>query len=441
MTRRRRWLGVLAIPVLLAALVDPGAASATPTTAGPVSASGTSLVVAGKPWEFVGYNMPCAQPFGLNAQQLQFAMADIADNSSANALRVWFFQKNGGPGNWAPFDQVVAAAQAAGIRLIPTLVNEWAACENDTTQKSLTWFQRGYKQPGDGYPLSYRDFAVAVAQHYAGNPTVAFWQLINEATAPTAMPNGKYACDETAAAHAVRAFADDMTTAIHAVDPHHLVSLGTQGGDQCGTTGADYGYVHAGAVNLCEFHDYSPTYIPIAADHTPNGLADDFHQCQSLHKPFFVGEAGIVPNVQPPPAPEPVNCGPWPKCSPVPVTQASLDLRAQTFQGKITNAFASGISGYLIWFKFPQYSAVNDSYAIGDGDPTEAMMASLTLGTNTQITVPPISNAVRSVHHRSWTDSPILLVVGGAVLIVLWIAIWRVSRRRPVLTDAETPSP
>jgi hypothetical protein len=124
----------------------------------------------------------------------------------------------------------------------------------------------------------------------------------------------------------------------------------------------------------------------------------------------------------------------------VPVTQASLDLRAQTFQSKITNAFASGISGYLIWFKFPQYSAVNDSYAIGDGDPTEAMMASLTLGTNTQITVPPISHAVRPVHHRSWTDSPVLLVVGGAVLIVLWLAIWRVSRRRPAVTDAEAPS-
>ena len=437
--RRRRSAGALGILGMVLALMLPSAAAHaspaalnTPAPTGLVTADGTSLMVNGRPWKFVGYNMPCAQPFLLNQQELQYEMADIANNSGANAVRVWFFQRNGGPGNWAPFDQVVAAAQADGIRLIPTLVNEWATCEANPPviiQKTLAWFQNGYKQTGDGYPVSFRNYAIAVAQHFANNPTIAFWQLVNEATAVTLLPNGQSTCDETAAAHALRSFGDDMTGAIHAVDPGHLVSLGTLGGDQCGITGSDYGYVHAGAIGICEFHDYDYSYQPLADDHTVNGLADELHQCQALNKPFFIGEAGIVPNVQPPPGPEPLNCGPWPSCSPTPVTDASLNLRAAIFKEKITDDFGAGISGFLIWFKDPQYSAVNDSYAIGDGDPTEAMMAGLTLGPGAPATVPTPVAVVSSGHHRSWTDSPILLVVGGAILVAIWTAMWR-SRRR-----------
>lgn len=403
-----------------------------------MSSSGTSLVVNGNPWHFVGYNMPCAQPFLLDEQQLQFAMADVANNSGANAMRVWFFQQNGGPGNWGPFDRVVAAAQAAGIRLVPTLVNEWPACEAPgvTVQKSLAWYQSGYLHTGDGYPLSYHDFAVAVAQHFAGNPTIAFWQLVNEATAVTLAPDGSGSCDEQAASHALRSFADAMTAAVHAVDPGHLVSLGTLGGDQCGTTGSDYGYVHAGAVDICEFHDYAFTYTPLADDHAANGLADDLQQCQGDHKPFFVGEAGIVPNVQPS-GTEPTVCAPWPGCSRFPVTPDSLDLRAQTFKQKIQDDFAAGISGFLIWFKDPQYSAVNDSYAVGDGDPTEAVLKSLSLGLTTPVTLPVRPAA--TTHHSSWTDSPILAVVGGCILLAIWIMMWRARRRHRL--DPATAGP
>jgi mannan endo-1,4-beta-mannosidase len=436
MSSRRPWIGALGLACLVLAILLPSPASAAGTApaTGVVAASGTTLTVNGKPWRFVGYNMPCAQPFLLTTAQLSYVLAGVADNSGANAIRVWFFQKNGGPGNWGPFDRLVAAAQADGIRLIPTLVNEWPTCEANppiTIQKTLAWYQGGYKVAGDGYPMSFRNFAVAVAQHFANNPTIAFWQLVNEATAPTLTANGQLTCDETAAAHALRSFGDDMTDAIHAVDPNHLVSLGTQTGGQCGTSGPDYSYIHAGAVDLCEFHDYDYSYLPIGADKAPDGLAATLHACQALGKPFFVGESGVVPNVQPPPATQPLNCGPWPACTPTPVTYATLALRASIFKEKITDAFASGVSGYLIWFKGANYSAANDSYAIGDGDPTEAMMAGLSLGPTTAATIPPIVKVAASSghHHGSWTDSPILLVVGGAVLILIWIGMWR-SRRR-----------
>jgi hypothetical protein len=444
MLRHRSWIGAVALATTIIALVLAPVASAEPAPPpGLVAASGSRLTVDGQPWRFVGYNMPCAQPFLLSTTQLPIVLANIANNSGANAVRVWFFQQNGGPGNWAPFDLLAAAAKAAGIRLVPTLVNEWATCEANppiTVEKTLSWFQGGYRSAGDGYPLSFHDFAVAVASHFANNPTIAFWQLVNEATASMQGANGQLTCDEAAAAHALRSFGDDMTNAIHAVDPHHLVSLGTLGGDQCGTSGDDYQYLHAGAIDLCEYHDYHNTFTPFAADTAEDGLAQRVHQCQTLPggpKPFFVGEAGIVPNVQPPPAPEPVNCGPWPTCSPTPVTLATLNLRAAIFKQKIEAAFATGLSGYLVWFKGPQFSAANDSYAIGDGDPTEAMMAGLSLRVASPVTVPPVV-AGAGHHAASWTDSPILLVVGAIVLVGVWIAMLH-SRRRSSATPPPPP--
>ncbi len=339
-------------------------------------------MLAGKPWKFVGYNVPCTQPFGLPADQQTFFFRSIASGSHANAIRVWMFQSDGGPGNWGPLDQLVASAKAAGLRVIPALTNEWNTCESASaapgSQKTLAWYQGGYKQAGDGYPLAFRDFAIQVAAHFANEPTVAFWQLVNEATAPTLDANGQLSCDETQASQALRGFADDMAGAIHAVDPNHLVNLGTLGGNDCGTAGTDYAYVHAGAVDLCEYHDYGDPFNTLYQGQ-PGGLADRLHECQTLAgggKPLFVGESGIVANVQPAPTPTPAPCAAWPNCTP-PATFASLNLRASLYKAKITAAFNAGIAGYQIWFKQSYSSAANDPFAIGSGDPTESMMASI----------------------------------------------------------------
>src|SRR3984957_15924900 len=198
-------VAALTLLVLLGAAAPSSFAQAAPAplapTTGFVKRSGTQLTVNGQPWKFAGYNLPCAQPFQLSDSDLNYYLDNIQQNSGANTVRVWFFQSNGGPANWAPFDRVIAALKARGMRAIPTLTNEWDACE-PTAQKSLAWYQSGYTQTGDGYPLSYRDFATQVAAHYANEPTVAFWQLVNEAEAPSAQGT----CDETAAATALRTF-------------------------------------------------------------------------------------------------------------------------------------------------------------------------------------------------------------------------------------------
>jgi hypothetical protein len=331
------------------------------------------LTVNGQPWKFAGYNLPCANPFVLSDAQLGYYLDNIKTNSGANAIRVWFFQSQGGPGNWKNFDRVMAALDAHSMRAVVTLTNETATCDEpsaSTFYKTLAWYQGGYTSPEGGYKLSFRRYAEDVAKRFASDPGVAVWQLVNEAAAPS-YASGNLTCDEGSAATALRAFSDNMVSSIHRVDPNHLINLGTIGGASCGTNGsADYSYVHAGLLDLCEYHDYG---APNEA--MPSDLAQHAGDCNRLGKPLFIGEAGIPANVQPDGTPTGA-CNPWPSCTSIPVTPTSLAQRASFFGSKISAASQAGIVGYLIWVKSPFYSSLNDGYAIGDGDPTEATLTS-----------------------------------------------------------------
>jgi mannan endo-1,4-beta-mannosidase len=384
--------------------VVPTVSAAAPRQAAAVSASGfvgrngTQLVLDGQPWNFAGYNLPCQQPFTMSSAQLQYYFEDIAINSRANVVRMWWFQSDMGTGAnpWAPFDQVVAAAKAVGVRIIPALTNQWQTCDEPspaTPEKELPWYQGGYQQAEGGYTLSYQQFATEMAAHFANEPTIAFWQLVNEAEAPSST-----GCDETAAASAMRSFADTMANAVHAVDPHHLVNLGTQGAGECGTAGSDYSYVQAGSIDLCEVHDYTnPT---LAMPTGPSSLSEDIAACHALGKPIFIGEAGIPANVQPDGS-----------SGSAPITLTTIDQRAAFFKAKIDAFDAAGGVGYVIWFKSPFYTTAEDSADIPDGDPTEAV-----LGDALTVADPP-----NALPEFSWPAGALLLSVllmGGAVAVI-----------------------
>jgi hypothetical protein len=357
-------LGVL--PALSAAAAPHAKPTTTSTTPASISAfvagNGTRLVVNASPWNFAGYNLPCQQPFLMSEQQLEYYFQDVSRNSRANVVRMWWFQRDIGTGTnpWAPFDQIVTAAKAVGVRIVPALANQWQTCDEPspaTPEKLLSWYQGGYQQPEGGYDLSYQAFATQLAAHFANEPTIAFWQLVNEAEAPTTS-----GCDENAGGLALRTFADTMANALHQADPHHLVNLGTQGAGECGTAGGDYTYVHAGAVDLCEVHDYSNPALAMPAG--PNSLSSDISGCHGLNKPIFIGESGIPANVQ--------KDG---SSGSATITSATLGQRAQFFKAKIDAFDAAGGVGYVIWFKSPFYNVSLDNADIPDGDPTEAVLA------------------------------------------------------------------
>jgi hypothetical protein len=359
-----------------ALLVFPLRVAATPraaATTGFVTASGTELSVRGKPWKFAGYNLPCANPERLIQDgSLDYYLNDIQLNSGANLVRVWFFQSEGGPGNWTDFDTVISALKARGMRAIVTLANSASTCDEPnapTLYKTLGWYQSGYMSPYGGYPLSFHDYAVDVAAHYANEPTVAFWQLVNEAQASGYDASGNLSCpNEMDARDALRTFSDTMAGAIRAVDPNHLVDLGTLTTGDCGIANdADYTYVHAGLLGLCEFHDYGYPASPM-----PAALAGIVSDCRNLQKPVYIGEAGIPSDV----APDGTTPPPSPTCPAPPCpTLDTLAERASFFQAKIQAANAVGVSGYVIWVKSPYYDATTDPYDIPDGDPTERVLS------------------------------------------------------------------
>lgn len=318
------------------------------------------LSLQGKPVTLIGYQaaLPDVTNYcGWTSAQLADAMADMQSNSSANAVRVWFLQSAGGPGNWTAFDAFIAQAKAHNLKIIATLVNQWGDCEpnNDAGQKNyktIDWYQNGYKQTHDGYTMAFRDYARAVAQRYAGESAIGIWQLVNEAEARDPVSNS---CpSETASAQAIRAFADDMVDVIQSVDPNHLINLGTQDNGYCGVNGSDFQYIHAGKIDLCEVHSYEP-----ANQALPTQISALMDQCKAIGKPTFLGEVGICRNVQ-----QDGSCS-------GDADSNSLQRRADFFDAKFKASIDYGMAGVLIWQASP--NGYDTTFGIFDNDPVGAV--------------------------------------------------------------------
>ena len=98
-------------------------------------------------------------------------------------------------------------------------------------------------------------------------------------------------------------FAADVSGLIKSLDPNHLVNLGTMGGGQCGSQGADYQKLGAiPSIYVLEFHDYGHDSTAL-----PSNLASD-------------------------------------------TTAGSLSARASEFTAKVTAQLGAGVGGFLVWW-------------------------------------------------------------------------------------------
>jgi cellulase (glycosyl hydrolase family 5) len=314
--------------------------------------SGPNLMVNGAPTRLIGYNWHwmgtgCRAP---TDTQIATTFSQIKTASHGNVVRTAFYQSGSNNSAYTDFDRYVRYAKEYGLYIVPMLVNQWSSCEPSTATKPSFWYQSGYKQTNDRYPLSFRDYAIKLARHYASEPTIAFWQLVNE---PDAGPCG------SAGAQILRSFADDMTTALKESDPNHMVDLGVPG-ECAGDNASDYTKIISGHVDLCDvWHDQQ------AATPLPSQMQQRISVCQYLNKPAFVGESSICADIT---ANE--------DCSGT-VTTATLSQRATFFDAKLGAGFNAGLAGYIIWNKGSQ-SVQND---IGPGDPTESVLAKYAFGT------------------------------------------------------------
>ena len=432
----------LAVVLLVSALC--AAASASPVVSRSTDGSGKGIfVLDSAPWVSLGWNdytlsnhpvlgdQNCGDP--MSSEDFTRQMNRI-QQTGANTIRVWFFQEYfhdapGGDG-WKPFVRILEGAKNRGLKVVPVLVNQWSACDrandgydaagNDQGNLTAGFYANDYTvagaSPMTGYAYSARQWAQLVAKRF--NPdsgyasTIAFFQIVNEAE--TRSTSASSVC-AASGAQTLRSFADDMTGAIKTsyVDgvagrQPPLVSLGTMGIGQCGQRPDDafpsnpadnrteYEYVHAGAVDICEVHDYDamneawPTNVyGIAGNSFGNRLAD----CGA--KPFIVGEAGIKANVRDGAKSRYDSPATYDESDPV--TATTLQRRADWFQAKISTALANGTDGYLLWDKYflstthPYNKSRHENFGIGaPGDPTTCVFRSFTAAPNCGPSGPPV---------------------------------------------------
>ncbi len=322
------------------------APTVTPTApaAGFVGHSGTQFTLGGKPFSFTGFNIyqansraNCSYTMGTGSA-LDTALTGIG--SGSEVFRAWFFQSlatTNGQRDWSAFDHTLAVAKAHGVKVVVTLGNQWGSCEG-SQYLTDSWYTGGYKtQVISGDTVPYRQFVQEIVSRYKNDPTIAMWQLINEAEIKTS--KSATSCAPTADLYN---FAADVSGLIKSIDPNHLVNLGTMGGGQCGSQGADYQKLGSiPGIDVLEFHDYGHDSTAL-----PANLASDIAASKALGKPIFVGEAGIQ-----------VASG------------GSLSTRASELNAKVTAQLSGGVGGFLVW-SWNNAPSNPVSWEVGPSDPT-----------------------------------------------------------------------
>ena len=308
------------------------------------------LLVGEQRFRFTGLNIynansngSCAYPMATGDALARSLRALTGRN---RVIRAWFFQNmatTDGVRDWKAFDHTLAVARAHGVRVIPVLANQWSNCDTSGF-KNPNWYVSGYKLRADGDLVSYRSWVAAIGKRYRADPTILAWQLINEAQ----VSNDDGSCTVNGGA-ILKAWAADVSTVLKAVDPRHLVSIGTVGDGRCGTTGRDYLSLYSlPTVDLCEYHDYG-SLSPMPG-YGEQGLQTRIAQCNLLGKPLFVGESGIRVDAL-----------------------ANVDERAAAFDRKFQAQFAAGVVGELVW-NWDLYGS-RAEFDVGPGDPTLNVLA------------------------------------------------------------------
>jgi hypothetical protein len=304
----RRVKVTLVLMSLVTVVAGLHAAPAVPS--GFVYAQGNHLMLDGNPWRAIGVNFWDMDAIRINANDdggcyyqhpdldtyFDASFKAISENLHATAVRTFGFTQFYTEGGlfWDSTDKMVHYAQKYNVRLIPVFGYQYSVCGEN--KKSPSWYHcpipaavaasfpndvtycnahgnvPAYKTAGETgpYDVSFRQYVVNAVSRYKNNPTIAFWQIMNEANAlgPASSHDDAALID----------FSKDIVSAIHndAGDTNHLVNLGTFGG--VGVPRPGYGQLLAcndgsvpsggGCGDLAEAHDYS-TYVPMTGTPMP----------------------------------------------------------------------------------------------------------------------------------------------------------------------------
>ncbi|GAB1521348.1 hypothetical protein RhiTH_004442 [Rhizoctonia solani] len=217
---------------------------AAPVSTGFVKTSGTKFTLNGSTFTVVGSNAYWMAQLSTSNDITQ-AFTDLK-NAGFTTLRTWGFNDvtspsgtyyqlwsgstatvNTGADGLAKFDTVVAAAKAAGIRLIIALTNNWSDYGGmDVYVKQILG--------SSNHDLFYTDAKVKAAfksyinawvSRYKNEPTVLGWELANEPRCKGSTGTWSGTCTTAT----ITNWASEISAYIKSLDPNHLVGLGDEG--------------------------------------------------------------------------------------------------------------------------------------------------------------------------------------------------------------------
>eukprot|EP00644_Phytophthora_capsici_P017101 jgi/Phyca11/21472/fgenesh1_pg.PHYCAscaffold_96_\ len=207
-------------------------------SAGFVTTSGTHFQVDGSPFYIFGTN-------AYWASEIQWSSADLAtifntmaknDITTGNAPYNIVYQLwkdgnatiNTGNNGLGYFDKVVAAAKAAGVKLVVPFVNNWSEYGGmDVYVKQL-----GGKFHDDFYTNkkikdAYKRFVRTFVKRYEKEETIMAWQLCNECRCAGSGDGLKESGKCTT--KTINAWMTEMSAYIKVLDKNHLVATGSEG--------------------------------------------------------------------------------------------------------------------------------------------------------------------------------------------------------------------
>jgi len=374
-----------ATPTPTATSTPSPAGVAVPSVAGGfVGRDGTNFTLSGQPFRFVGFNLydaantdrySCVWWQRYSEAELDSAFGAMHDQAGATVVRFWAFQSyTAGGTDWSGLDRVLRLAAKHDLKVLPVLEDgpgycglqtpPWSNAGRERWQGNGSWYDQAWRREFryDGYALSLPDYIDRIVARYKDNPTILGWMLMNEA--------------DTNNAAGLYTFARVLTAQIKAIDPRHLVTLGSQSSGPPATAGANFLRVYGlPTIDFAEGHDYpywaggdgETMPLPGSPDGgrslpdprsaacldmsgTPGRAMVGCALAQSLRilgKPFVMGEAGVQSDA----------------------TATAQTRRTQLLGAKMDAFFANGGSGYIIW----QWNKLQDTerYDVlpGTGDP------------------------------------------------------------------------
>ncbi|CAE6381678.1 unnamed protein product [Rhizoctonia solani] len=300
--------------------------TATTTTAaaastGFVKTSGTKFTLNGSTFTVVGSNAYWMAQLSSTAD-ITSAFADLSA-AGVTTLRTWGFNDvtsaggtyyqlwsgktgtvNTGADGLGKFDTVVAAAKAAGIRLIVALTNNWSDYGGmDVYVKQILG--------SSNHDLFYTDATVKAAfksyintwvTRYKNEPAILAWELANEPRCKGSTGTWTGTCTTTT----ITNWATEISAYIKSLDSNHLVALGDEGFYNQ-ANGPNYPYqggegidfdanLKISTLDFGTFHSY-PVSWGQSANATLWGvqwIRDHAASQKSANKPVIIEEFGVT---------------------------------------------------------------------------------------------------------------------------------------------------